>query len=79
MPFSADNPSHLLDVIKQVFEDNQKLKGDLERLFDNVEGSRQDLHKVSSSNKSAVQGIPTLISQQYMVAKNVYETQIEQL
>ena len=77
------NPDHesqlTLESIKRVFEENERLKGDLEKLLDNIESSRQDLHKISATNKSAVQGIPTLLSQQYKVAKDVYDQQTEQI
>lgn len=44
--------------------------------MENLEGSRQDLHRISATNKSAVQGIPSLMSQQYRAAKDHFESEL---
>lgn len=44
-----------------------------------VQSSREDLNRVSASSKSAVQGIPQLLSHQYKLAKDVYEQQTQEM
>ncbi len=43
-----------IDSLKKVFEENVRLKADIEKLIENLESSRQDLFRMNSSNKSAV-------------------------
>jgi hypothetical protein len=49
------------------------LKEEMDRVLQSVQLSREDLQRVSASSKSAVQAIPQLLSQQYKLARDVYE------
>ena len=52
-----------------------RLKEEMDRVLQSVQLSREDLQRVSASSKSAVQAIPQLLSQQYKLARDVYEQQ----
>eukprot|EP00347_Sterkiella_histriomuscorum_P010258 403376985 len=76
---SIDHTTKLdLENIKKVFEENERLKTDFDKLLDNIESSRGDLSRIHNSNRAAVQGIPTLLNQQYKIAKETFEQQIQQ-
>jgi hypothetical protein len=67
--YASEHDPLTLESIKKVFEENQSLKIERDRLFENIEGSRHDLHIITATNKSAVQGIPTMVTQQYRAVK----------
>ncbi len=77
--YASEHDPLTLESIKKVFEENQSLKIERDRLFENIEGSRHDLHIITATNKSAVQGIPTMVTQQYRAVKEQYEQQVEQM
>jgi hypothetical protein len=43
-----------VDSLKSVFDENAKLKKDIERLLDNIENSRGDIQRIAVSNRAAV-------------------------
>jgi chromosome segregation ATPase len=60
----ANHPPDLaFETMKKVFDDNDRLRSEVDKLLDNIESTRQDYFKVSTTSKSAVQGIPTLLTQ----------------
>lgn len=63
-----------LESLKKVFEENDRLKGDIERLLDNIENSRGDIQRITVSNRAAVQGIPTILTQQLKATKDQYDS-----
>ncbi|CDW80040.1 UNKNOWN [Stylonychia lemnae] len=68
-----------VDLVRRVFQENDRLRQDYEKLIENIESSRADIQKVSLSQRSASREFPIIVNQQVSQVKDQYELQLQQL
>ena len=62
-----------IEYLKRVFEDNERLRLEMDKLIDNIQHSRNDMQRVASISSAAVKDFPAMLSQQYKASKDSYD------